>query len=744
MKKTKVLSLLMATIMTVSNFSVSVFANDDDVKTLTILSTADLHGRIYPWEYATDSEQEVGLAKIATLIEEERQKDPNLLLVDNGDTIESNMIDLFNDDDIHPMVKAMNMLEYDAWTIGNHEFNFGLDVLNNAIEDFEGDALAANVIKTEDGTDFVHPYVMKDYDGVSIALVGMLVPHIERWEASTPEHYEGLEFLDPLQAAQDTIDEINENEDADLVIAVFHMGLDGENYDPNLTDSSRTIFEEVEGYDAAFLAHAHSYIGGADEQVFVNDTIIAEPGSNGKNLAKLQIDVVETEDGYEVVEKRTDLLSVSGVEPNQEILEAFEYVDTRSKESAYEVIGYTDEDFLPEEEFKGIPIAQTQDTAVIDLINEVQMFYSDADVSGAALFDTRSNLEKGEIQFKDAALIYKYSNTLQGHKITGKQLKDYMEWSATFYNTTQPGDVTVSFNEDIRGYNYDMFAGVDYKIDIAKEPGSRIVDLTFKGEEVSDDMELVLAVNNYRVGTLQGLGILPEDGSSVVFDSTATPTPEMQRLIAKYLLEEKDGEITPEVDNNWELLNAPNNEEEIEMVQYLVNNEYISIPRSEDGRTANVKSINLLEMLPAIDEIELLQSEKLTSQQLEILTTYLNNKKAKTYGDFYEFAYETLTTEMEVVEEVDVIEEVEEVEVIEIEEVEVIEVEEVEVTEEVAVEKPEMPTDNSYVYYTVVSGDTLSEIAVTYNTYWQYLASINEIANPDLIYPGDMISVPSK
>ncbi len=735
MKKSKILSLVMASVITMTSFSVTAFAEEEtkEVKTITVLGTADLHGRIYPWEYAINQEQEVGLAKIATLIEQEREKDPNLFVVDAGDTIESNMINLFNGDEIHPMIKGLNMLDYNAWAIGNHEFNFGLDVLNNAIDDFNGTAISANILR-EDGSYFVEPYVIEEYDGVKVAFVGIVVPHVKRWEASTPEHYEGLDFIDPVVAAQNAMDLINENEDADVVIGVFHMGLEGEGYDPNLTDSSSTIFEEVEGFDAAILAHAHSIIGTADEQVYVNDTIVVEPGFAGSNLAKLQIDVVEVEDGYEVVDKRTDLLSVKGIEPHEDIIETFEYVDQRSKEAAYEVIGYATEDFLPEEEFKGIPIAQVEDTAVIDLINEVQAFYGDADVSGAALFDTRSDLKEGEIQFKDAALIYKYSNTLQSHKVNGEQLKDYMEWSASFYNTTRDGDLTVSFDEEIRGYNYDMFSGVDYKIDIAEEPGNRIVDLTLNGEPVTDDTELVLAVNNYRVGTLQGLGILPEDGSSIVFDSTNTPTPEMQRLIAKYILEEKDGTVEPLVDNNWYILNEPEESKEKDSAKYLVNNDYITIPKSENGRTSNVKSINGLDTLPTIEEIELLQSDKLTEEEKNTLITAIENKDVTNFGELYNLAYDVIN-KVVVVEETVVTEPViEDVEVETITVIEDVEIEEIEEIEEIVV------SDRSYV---VVVGDTLSEIALSYNTYWRLLADINNLANPDLIYPGDVIVLPN-
>ncbi len=729
--KRKVLSLALVGAIALSNvYVVNIHAEEenDDITKITLLSTSDLHGRIYPWEYAIDTPQEVGLAKVATIIKEQREIDPDLILVDTGDTIESNMVDLFKDDDIHPMVKGLNMLEYDTWSLGNHEFNFGLDVLNNAIDDFEGTVISSNIVNEEDDSFFVQPYEIVTTKGVDIAIVGMLPPYVKRWEASTPEHFEGLDFIDTVEGAQRAVDMILETEDVDLIIGAFHLGLDGEGYVDGLHDNTTDIVNQVEGLDAVFMGHAHAAIGFADDQVYVKDTVVTEPGFAGKYVSKLEFELVEVSEGeYEILDKRTDLLPVTGVEPDQEILDAFEYVDERSKEAAYEVIGTATDDFLPENEFKGLPVAQVQDTAVIDLINEVQMFYAGADVSGAALFDTRSDIKKGEIQFKDAALIYKYSNTLQGHKVNGKQLKDYMEWSASFYNTINDGDVTVSFNPEIRGYNYDMFAGVDYKIDLTKEPGERIVDLTFNGEPVTDDLELVLAVNNYRVGTLQGLGILPEDGSSVVFDSTNTPTPEMQRLIAKYIREEKDGVVSPDVDYNWELMNAPEMSEDRNNAMFLVNNEYITLPKSEDGRTSNVKSINIYEELPEMSEIELLNNEMLDSDVKDMLEANIESGLITNYGVLYDMAVAGITKETKPEPKP---------------EVEVDTTTDMNDTTPVENTEVDMTTTNmDYMEYIVMSGDTLYDIAMENNVSWMMLAEENDLANPHMIFPGQVIKI---
>lgn len=578
------------------------FAKQEQLITITILATSDIHGKIYPWEYATDLPQEYGLAKIATLIKQERAKDSNAILIDNGDSIESNMINLFNDEDIHPMINSFNLLKYDTWTLGNHEFNFGLDVLNKAIKSFGGQTVSANIVKEDSGETFVNPYYIKEVKGLKIGILGITTPHIPRWEASTPEHFANLRFEDPLSTVEKYVDILKNTEKCDIIIGTFHLGKQSENYNPDLRDSVKEIAEKVSGIDAIVAGHAHDTLGDAKNQLIYNNTIVLEPSSDGKFLGVAKINILKDDKGIQVVSKNTDLLSTANITPDQEILDAMKYVDDRSKEAANKVIGTATADFLPAETVKGIPIAQLQDTAVVDLINEVQLFYSKADISAAALFDSRSDLKAGELRFKDAALIYKYSNTLQSHKISGKNLKEYMEWSAGYYNTQKPGDVTVSFNEKIRAYNYDMFSGVDYKIDITKPAGDRVVDLTYKDAPLDLEKEYILAVNNYRVGTLQSLKLLPADGSSLVYDSTLTPTPEMQRLIQKYISEEKKGTISPVVNNNWSIAGVSSDglEGAKEAIE-LVNRGIIILPTSEDGRTPNVASINVLEKMTQTD-----------------------------------------------------------------------------------------------------------------------------------------------
>jgi 2',3'-cyclic-nucleotide 2'-phosphodiesterase/3'-nucleotidase len=248
-----------------------------------------------------------------------------------------------------------------------------------------------------------------------------------------------------------------------------------------------------------------------------------------------------------------------------------------------------------ENEIKDIPRAQIEDTALIDLINSTERYYSGADVSAAALYTLDANMYPGDIHKCDTALVYKYTNTLYKLKMTGLQLKEYMEWSAKYFNTFKPGDLTISFDENVRAYNFDMFSGVNYEINISKDPGNRIENLTWPdGSPVKDTDEFELAVNDYRANTFLLIpGEIYEEGDcpELVEMDIKSNIGSIRELIGDYIKNVKGGTITPEYDNNWKITGVEWDEElHEEAVEKAAKGE-IDIPYSEDGRTPNVKSI---------------------------------------------------------------------------------------------------------------------------------------------------------
>lgn len=555
---------------------------------ITMLETSDIHGAISPYDYATDKETDNGLAKVATVVKAERTKDPDLLLFDAGDCLQDNLIQEFRFEKKNPMINAMNALGYDANILGNHEFNFEFKTLQKEIKQFKAPVLAANIYK-KNSKRFVKGWTISSVKGVRVGVIGITAPHVPIWEASAPEHYNKMKFTSPIEEVGTVLSEIEGK--ADVLVVVAHYGLKGEFGEHGMGDVAEKFGDRIPVF---FIGHAHDTVN----QTASNGAVIMEPGAKGAYVAKVTMELDNESGKWEVVSKKGELLPVSkaNVEADAEILALNKATHEKSLQIAGKVVGQIKEDFLPSlwwNGLEGIPTAAVQDTAMMDLINKVQMDNATlggkkADVSMAALFESYSNLEKGDFHKRDGVKIYKFDNTLFAVRVTGKQLKAVMEKQAgDFFNTAKEGDVTVSFNEDMRLYLYDMFAGVDYEIDISKPAGSRIQNVMFRGKPLSDDETLILALNNYRFGNLKSAGMF---GDSPEYRDTSLAVRDM---ISDYVASHSP--LSPECDGNWKITGftpAP----EAEKVYGLVREGKIKVPSSANGRTVNVRALNVNEL----------------------------------------------------------------------------------------------------------------------------------------------------
>ena len=575
----------------VVNYDVIVKGEEELTKqTIRIAATSDVHGRIYPYDYAIDGKDaDAGLAKISTIVNALREENPNMILMDDGDTVQDNSSELFNDLEVHPMVEAMNSIGYDIWTLGNHEFNFEKEFIERNISNFNGTVLSANIKNKKGGSDYVNSYQIFSVNGARVAVIGITPPYVPMWESSSPSHFKGLEFNKILKSVQETVKGLDGQ--YDILIGSFHIGREDEYGGAGIYD----LANEVPEFNVIFGGHEHAkYIEN------INNTPIVEPGFAGWAVSKADINIKKEEGKWIVTGIEVENIQTKTIEADKKILDEFKFVDDQSKSVAGTVIGEIRETFITRPDFitgedkvTTMPTAQLQPNAVIDLINDVQLKYAKADVSSAAFFKADANLKKGNFKNKDVANIYKYANTLVGVNMTGENLLKFMEWSMSYYNTWNEGDITISFNKDVRGYNYDMFAGINYKIDLSKDAGNRIVDPTINGKAIDLTKIYKVAVNNYRFGTLTKNGwVRPEDK---YYDSyeVMQDAGRIRDLIIKYTKEEKNGELNPIVHNNWKIIGVKLDYPEREAIYEMIRKSKITIPRSVDGRTLNIKSINL-------------------------------------------------------------------------------------------------------------------------------------------------------
>ena len=555
-----------------------------ETKTLRIIGTSDLHGKFVPWDYALNAESTSGsVAQLATAIAQYRTDDT--LLVDAGDTIQDNSADIFvGGEGVHPMVQAVNALNYDVWVTGNHEYNYGMDVTKKTIADMNATVLTGNVYD-ENGEAIADGYHIFDVDGVRVAVIGMVTPNITRWDEA---NLANCTVTDPLEETRKIIDAIQGQ--YDVLVGVFHMAINNEYGTPNsgVTD----ILNACPEFDVMVSSHDHAQIPGED----INGVLVVQNKNQAQTMAVIDLTLEKDGDGWKVAEKTSESVSIADFEPDPAIVELLSPYDEQAREDAEQIVGQlVDGPLAPENEIAEIPTAQIQDTALIDLINEVQMYYTGAPVSAAALFVMNANMFPGDIHKCDMALVYKYTNTLYKLHMNGAQLKKYMEWSVDYYQTYKPGDLTIAFNPDVRAYNYDMFEGVNYEVNVANEPGSRIENLTWPdGTPVKDDDEFDIAVNNYRANSqLLAPGTIFEEGDTptLLEMDVRGDIGGVRELIRDYIVNVKGGTIRPECNDNWKITgNDWDPELHQKAVEMLAAGE-LTIPTSEDGRTPNVKAI---------------------------------------------------------------------------------------------------------------------------------------------------------
>ncbi|MBM7646690.1 2',3'-cyclic-nucleotide 2'-phosphodiesterase/3'-nucleotidase [Scopulibacillus daqui] len=518
---------------------------------LVVLETSDVHGNIYPINYGTNQKEDVGLGKAASLIRNERNNHDHVLLLDNGDVIQGTPLTYhyarFNNEKPNPMIMAMNELQYDGCVFGNHEFNYGLDILSRAVKESRFPWLAANILDENTGEPyFGKPYFIREFAfGLRVAVLGLTTHYIPNWEK--PENLNGISFEEAAVSAKKWVKWLREEEGAGFIIVSYHGGFecDLDSGEPSevLTGENQgyQICQETEGIDILLTGHQHRFISGKE----INGVLVIQPGNNGQALGKMTIDFEKNEKGWKCVSKQAELLTVAGVEPAPDILDKIKPYEEAAQEWLDQPIGKIEGDMLVNDPME----IRTKDHPLIEFINKVQMDAAGVDISNTALFDNQSPGLPRDVTMRDVVANYIYPNTLKVIRITGQDIKDALERSASYFQQSHEGEIKVNpafTTPKPQHYNYDMWEGIDYIIDISKKEGERITKLERHGEPLDMDAEYDVVMNNYRSGG--GGNYLMYKDKPVIKDIPI----DVSELIANYILDKKVIKAT--VNHNWKVI----------------------------------------------------------------------------------------------------------------------------------------------------------------------------------------------
>jgi 2',3'-cyclic-nucleotide 2'-phosphodiesterase/3'-nucleotidase len=496
---------------------------------LTLLGTSDLHGNVYNWDYYRDAEyddsahNDVGVAKLATLVNRIRaeRRGKATLVLDAGDTIQGTPLATYyakqepitSTGEKHPMARAMNVIEYDAVTLGNHEFNYGLPLLDMWIRQLGFPALAANAVNARDGKPAFLPYIIKkveledDAPTLRVGILGLTNPGVAIWDKGNVEGK--LRFEDMVATAAKWVP-IMRARGADIILVSAHGGDNGKSsYGPELPNEnpSALIAQQVPGIDAILFGHAHNEI----VEKFVTNSktgeqvLLSEPSKWGQRLTRMDFTLSRERGRWQITGKHATMLNTNTVVEDPQVLAAVRAQHAKTVAYVNKIVARSTVE-LPGAE------SRYKDTPILDFVNKVQTEVVTTALAGtqyanlpmlsiAAPFSRTALFPAGDVRIRDVAGLYVFDNTLEAVVLSGAEVKAYLEYSAKYFRTLATGapvDPATISDPAVPDYNYDVLSGVDYDIDISKPVGQRIVTLTRAGAPVADGDQFVVAVNNYR------------------------------------------------------------------------------------------------------------------------------------------------------------------------------------------------------------------------------------------------------
>ncbi len=517
---------------------------------MIILATSDVHSHIFPVNEGKSEQDQQGMVKAATIIKEHREKNKHVLLIDNGDLIQGTPLADYaltqDKDRNHPAIIVHNLLQYDAVVIGNHEFNYGKETLQKIMEQSNFPWLSANVVKKGTETPlFGKPYLIRELEGFRIAVLGLTTKYIPHWES--PKHIVDMDFLDPIDTANKWISYLKKVENIDFIIVSYHGGLEKNpetlegNGQNNGENQGYRLATEVEGIDCLITGHQH-LLYAAD---LANGVSVIQPGTGASHIGKISITVSKTNNKWEIKKKHASLIPTKKAEMDETVLAAVQSIASQADNWLNQSIGRVEGDMTIQQPMQQVWV---QEHPLIEWINKVQMKEAKVDISCTALLNPTIKGISGNISRNDIMNAYPFPNTLVVMELTGEEIIQAIEVSASFLQLEEDGEITVHpdwTKPRLLSYNYDMWEGINYQIDISKPIGHRVINTMYHGEPLHNHTYQVV-MNNYRASGSGGYDMFNQ--SKVV--------KEIQKEIANLLIEDAiiNKNIPATVNHNWKVI----------------------------------------------------------------------------------------------------------------------------------------------------------------------------------------------
>ncbi len=534
----------------------------DHVK-VKVLGTTDVHGALFPYDLVGERETYSSLAQVYSYVDQERKKgDAEIILLDNGDILQGDPLVYYSNfektETKHICAEIMNFMQYDAATVGNHDIEPGHEVYDKLVKEYQFPWMAANAVRNSDGKPYFQPYTVIEKKGVKIAVLSLITPAIPKW---LPEKiWSGMHFEPMIESAQKWMKIIQEKENPDFVIGLFHSGAgeEHERTEVNPENASVLVAEKVSGIDMIICGHDHQeniiWVENPDKE----NVLVINPQSRAHFLAEVTVDFT-WDQATKRYQKNLEpkLIEVKDLQASKEYIEHFQPLFDEVSRYVSRPIGTFKTSISTKEAMFG-------DSPFMDLIQNIQLDLADADISFASPLSFDAIIDSGELQVRDLFNLYRFENLLYTMNLTGKEIHGYLEFSykdwfqqmenasdpMLFIQTTEKGSkLSTMF------FNYSSAEGIDYVVDLRKPYGERVSILKMTNGDAFDEAKMYrVALNSYRGNgggnhLTEGAGLTKEELTTRLINST---TKDLRYYLMKWI--EEKGTVDIQCNHNWKVI----------------------------------------------------------------------------------------------------------------------------------------------------------------------------------------------